>query len=612
MYAVTGRLLNIDLNHGSVRTETLPERYYQDFLGGYGLGVSLLMERMDPRCDPLGPDNILGFASGYLTGTKAYIASRYMVFGKSPSTGGWGDANSGGYFGKKLKQAGFDLLLFSGASAVPVYLLIDQGRGSLQPAAELWGKDCYAAEDALKGIHGRDCEVACIGPAGENCSVIAGISTDKGRFAARSGLGAVMGSKKLKAVVIRGDLPIAIADPDKMKSLRKQYLPTFKEDFPTELGRYGTAVFYQEALHFGDAPVRNWAGSMEDLPDPKTVDEKAVLKYQLKRYACTDCPVGCGGHMQIDTGLYKTEQPLHKIEYETMAMFGCNLLNNDLESMIKINDLCNRYGMDTIGCGGLCAFAVECFEKGLIDRKQTGGLELSWGNSSVIVTLVDRIGRAEGVGALLAQGFERTIEAWGEKTRPYAIAVRNEALPGHDPRWSIGFALSYYSDPTPARHTQGTTADPVAGYEQPEFENDQATGRAKYHHDNVNLIHMMNAAGLCLFGYYILDYHALPEFLNAADGKTWSLKELERIGYRIAVLRHLFNQRAGIRFQDYPFPTRVLGDPPLERGPNQGVRIDLETMVGEYLEQSGFDLQSGEPTAETLESLNLSRYFRAH
>jgi aldehyde:ferredoxin oxidoreductase len=164
-----------------------------------------------------------------------------------------------------------------------------------------------------------------------------------------------MGSKKLKAVVFRGDLPIAIADPDKMKSLRKQYLPTFKEDFPTELGRYGTAVFYQEALHFGDAPVRNWAGSMEDLPDPKTVDEKAVLKYQLKRYACTDCPVGCGGHMQIDTGPYKTEQPLHKIEYETMAMFGCNLLNNDLESMIKINDLCNRYGMDTIGCGGLCS-----------------------------------------------------------------------------------------------------------------------------------------------------------------------------------------------------------------------------------------------------------------
>ena len=612
MHAVTGRLLNIDLNHGSVRTETLPERYYQEFLGGYGLGVSLLMERMDPRCDPLGPDNILGFASGYLTGTKAYIASRYMVFGKSPSTGGWGDANSGGYFGKKLKRAGFDLLLFSGASTVPVYLLIDQGRGSLHPAAELWGKDCYAAEDALKGIHGRDCEVACIGPAGENCSVIAGISTDKGRFAARSGLGAVMGSKKLKAVVIRGDLPIAIADPDKMKSLRKQYLPTFKEDFPTELGRYGTAVFYQEALHFGDAPVRNWGGSMEDLPDPKTVDEKTVLKYQLKRYACSDCPVGCGGHLQIDTGPYKTEQPLHKIEYETMAMFGCNLLNNDLESMIKINDLCNRYGMDTIGCGGLCAFAVECFERGLIDRKQTDGLDLSWGNSRAILSLVERIGRAEGVGALLAQGFERTIEAWGEKTRPYAIAVRNEALPGHDPRWSIGFALSYYSDPTPARHTQGTTADPVAGYEQPEFENDQATGRAKYHHDNVNLIHMMNAAGLCLFGYYMLDYHSLPEFLNAADGKTWSLKELERIGHRIAVLRHLFNHRAGIRFQDYPFPTRVLGDPPLERGPNQGVRIDLETMVGEYLEWSGFDLQSGEPTAETLESLNLSRYFRVH
>ncbi len=372
------------------------------------------------------------------------------------------------------------------------------------------------------------------------------------------------------------------------------------------------AAFYQVALHFGDAPIRNWSGSMEDLPDPKTMDEKAVLKYQLKRYACADCPVGCGGQLQIDSGPYKTEQPLHKIEYETMVMFGCNLLNNDLESMIKINDLCNRYGMDTIGCGGLCAFAVECFERGLIDQKQTGGLELYWGNSRAIVSLVESIGRAEGVGALLAQGFEKTIEAWGEKTRPYAIAIRNEALPGHDPRWSIGFALSYYSDPTPARHTQGTTADPVVGYEQPEFSNDQAAGRAKYHHDNVNLIHMMNAAGMCLFGYYILDYKIMPEFLNAAGGGSWSLAGLEKIGYRIAVLRHLFNLRAGIRFQDNPFPARVLGDPPLERGPNQGIQIDLETMVGEYLERAGFDLQSGEPTADTLESLDLSRYSRSH
>jgi aldehyde:ferredoxin oxidoreductase len=608
VFAVSGQLLNVNLSERALRKEQLPEEQYRRYLGGYGLGVSLLMDRMDPSVDPFGPENILGFATGYLTGTGAYIASRYMVFAKSPSSGGFGDANCGGYFGKKMKQAGFDVVLISGSASVPLYLLVEDGEARLMSGGHLWGRDCHETEDLLKQKHGEDCRVACIGPAGEAKSLIAGISTDKGRFAARSGLGAVMGSKKLKAVVLKGEKPIALADAAGMKALRKKHREAFRDDFPADLTRYGTPGFYEGSLQFGDAPVKNWAGSVEDLPETNRIDADSILRYQLKRYACSDCPVGCGGLLRIESGPYKTEATVHKVEYETMAMFGSNLLNNNVESLIRINELCNRFGMDTIGCGALCAFAVECFERGLIDRDQTGGLELRWANSEAIVSLVESIGRCEGIGAVLSNGFEAAVETFGEQTRPYAIAVRNEALPGHDPRFSVGYALSYYSDPTPARHTQGTTADPVAGYEQPEFGNDQFSGRARYHDDNVNLTHALNAAGLCLFGYFILDCHTVPEFLSAADGKSWSLEELHTIGRRITVLRHLFNLKAGIDFREHTFPARVLGNPPLKRGPNQGVVIDLDTMVREYLEEAGFDPHTARPKPEILEALGLSRY----
>jgi aldehyde:ferredoxin oxidoreductase len=251
---------------------------------------------------------------------------------------------------------------------------------------------------------------------------------------------------------------------------------------------------------------------------------------------------------------------------------------------------------------------VECYENGLIDRHQTGDLELSWGDSEAILTLVEKIGRSEGIGAVLSGGFEAAIASFGERTRPYAIAVRNEALPAHDPRFSVGYALSYYSDPTPARHTQGTTADSVAGYEQPEFANDQFTGRARYHHDNVNLTHAMNAAGLCLFGYFMLDCQVVPEFLSAADGKSWTLEDLHTIGRRITVLRHLFNLKAGVDFRKHPFPARALGNPPLNQGPSREVPIDLDTMVREYLEEAGFDPQTAHPKTEVLSALGLSKY----
>jgi aldehyde:ferredoxin oxidoreductase len=607
VFAVTGKLLNVRLNESNCSFEEIPERLYREYLGGYGLGAALLLERMDPEADPLGPESIFGFATGYLTGTGAYISSRFMVFGKSPSTRGWGDANCGGYFGPKMKAAGVDVILFSGISSKPVYLLVEQGTASIRSAGDLWGKDCYVTEDLLKEAHGDDCEVACIGPAGEHRSAIAGISTDRGRFAARSALGAVMGSKLVKAVVLKGKRPIELADPEGMKALRRKHLPAFKEGFGADLRKYGTPMFLEGALKDGDIPWKNWSSSVEEMPDYH-ITADGILGYQFKRYACSGCPVGCGGHLRIESGRYKTEGTVHKVEYETLGVFGPNLLIDDTEALITINDLCNRYGMDTIGCGGLIAFTVECFERGIIGPVQTDGLELRWGRADSVVALVEKIGRAEGIGKVLSRGFEAAVEAFGHESAPSAVAARNEGLPAHDPRWNAGLALTYFFDPTPARHTQGSTAFPIAGYEMPGIPVHETKGRAHHHGRNVNWTHVLNAAGLCLFGYFILDYKTLPDLLKAADGKSWSLDELERMGLRITLARQIFNVRAGWTLDRFTFPDRALGKPPLKTGELKGVSIDLNALVREYLEEMGWDVKTGLPSREVLRELNLARF----
>ncbi len=609
MYAVTGKMLVVNLTAHSYHVEDIPKDLYREYLGGYGIGLPLIMERMDPSVAPLSPESILGFASGYLTGTGSYIASRYMVFGKSPSTRGWGDSNSGGYFGKKMKKAGFDVILFYGQALKPVYLFVDSGSVEIKDASALWGSDTYETENYLKHRHGKDVEVACIGPAGENLSMIAGIATDKGRFAARSALGALMGSKKLKAVVVKGSGRIEIYDIKRLRELKKKYIKVFKEDLGSGLSKYGTPFFYETALIEGDAPFKNWSSSIEEFDVNKnTITAEEYLKYQVKRYACSGCPIGCGGHMRVESGPFKTEGSVHKVEYETSGMFGSNLLNGNIESLIKINDLCNRYGMDTIGCGGLVAFAVECFENGIINKSDTDGLELRWSNAESIVSLVEKIGKAEGLGAILSEGFEASVEHFGPESAKFAIHVRNEGLPAHDPRWSAGLALTYFSDPTPSRHTQGSTTFPIAGYEMPDIPPHEVRGRAKAHLDNVVLTHALNALGLCLFGYIILDYKAVPDFIEAVDGRKWNTDRLIEIGSRINAMRYLFNKKAGINFLNYDFPSRVLGNPPLESGSTKGVEIDLETMVNEYLELLKWDFEENIPSREIFKELRIESF----
>ena len=456
-----GKLLNVDLTSGRMTEEPLDANICRNYVGGYGLGARLLYDRIPKGADPLGPQNVLGLLTGPLTGTPAIIGSRFVAVAKSPKTGGWGDANCGGHFGPHLKFAGFDGVLFSGISAKPVYLFIDEGRAQLLDAADLWGLGVTALEDLLVKRHGKGIQICSIGPAGEKLALSACIMNDKERAAGRSGLGAVMGAKKLKCVVVKGKMTVPVHDEQKMKDLRKQYLKQATGAFEV-FRKYGTAGITHDAILSGDGPVRNWGGAgTTDFPSPRgrRISDDAVVGLDgYKAYGCWHCPIACGGKVTQKGGRFPLELNDgvgHKPEYETLAMFGSNLLNDDLASIVKVNEICNNLGMDTITVGATIAYAVECCENGLITRQQTDGLDLKWGNAAAIVALTEKIGRREGFGDVLADGVWAAWQKLGRIGTEYAVHIQGEEIPAHDPKFTPGLASTYWLTATPGRHTQG-------------------------------------------------------------------------------------------------------------------------------------------------------------
>ncbi|MBN1317431.1 MAG: hypothetical protein JXA42_18260, partial [Anaerolineales bacterium] len=415
-----GKIMFIDLTAGSLEPEQLEEAVLRDYIGGYGLGARILYDRMKPNVDPLGPENILGFVTGPLTGTPAVLASRYCVVAKSPLTGGWGDANSGGEFGPALKFAGFDALFFRGVAPEPSYLLVDDGRVELLPAGDLWGKDAVETGEALQSRHGADARVACIGPAGEKLSLISCIINDKGRAAGRSGLGAVMGSKQLKAIVVRGNIKPKVVDDGQAKALRKAYTPLFNTNEEAQIMReFGTPGYTRVLLEIGRTPVMNWRGSYpKDYANGDAVDGPAVVAYEEKKYACWHCVQVCGGLVRWEMDGKIMEG--HKPEYETMASFGSFCGIDDVRAIMTLNEMCNRAGLDTISAGGVVAFAMECFEQGLFDRETLAGLDLNWGDGRAAIELLRRIVDRSGVGDLLADGVLRASRKLGPASEAFA------------------------------------------------------------------------------------------------------------------------------------------------------------------------------------------------
>ncbi len=647
-----GKVLHVDLTTGAIEPEQLPDSVYEQYLGGYGLGARILFDRIPAGADPLGPENILGFVPGLLTGTGALFGGRWMVVGKSPLTGGWGDANCGGDMGPEFKKSGYDGVFIRGISSKPVYLLIDRGKIELRDASHLWGRDAVEAEAALKDELGSPhYRVATIGQSGENLSLISGIVNDRGRLAARSGLGAVMGSKKLKALVVRGQERVEALDSKEVKKLNKDFLkrmePAEKMSWLASwvkglarlvrrlpiiprgdglqwnvlLTRYGTAAITAMSAETGDAPVKNWAGAgCVDFPIGSKswkISDDEVLRYQKKRYQCSLCPLGCGGEMSVEDERYKMEFT-HKPEYETLTSFGTLILCDDLPAIIKLNDMCNRAGLDSISAGATAAFAIECFENGVLTEKDTDGLKLRWGDSAAIIKLLDKMIKREGIGDVLADGARAAARKIGKGAERYAMEVGGQEVPMHDPRLDPGFGVVYQAEPTPGRHTIASISYgelmslgekfswlkkmPAFSWKSERPKEDKGEFLAV----NTAYTNAANGAGLCLFGLIIGGNVPVFDWINAATGWRKSNDEYLEIGHRILALRQAFSLREGVDPRSIRLPKRILGQPPLKQGPLAGITLDNEMMIANYYRHLRWDPATGWPTRDRLGELGLS------
>jgi len=587
-----GKLLFVDLSTGDIREEKPEESIYRDYIGGYGIGAKIIYDRQKAGVDPLGPDNMLGFVTGPFTGSPAVTGSRYQVVAKSPLTGGWGDANSGGFFGPNLKASGFDGVFFTGASEKPVYLFIDNGKAELRDANHLWGKDTYETEEVLKAELGKKTEVVCIGPSGEKLSLISAIITRKGAAAGRSGLGAVMGSKKLKAIVAKGDQDIPLSDPETASNLRKEHINILKtpmgaggQSFIDRFHKYGTSSLAKRSSLSGDTPVKNWGGiGVVDFPDPSQLDGDSAIANLTGRSGCWRCPIACEGRLGEGKGEYKYPAGTRRVEYETQGSFGTMCLNNNIESINMANHICNSNGLDTISAGCTVAFAIECYENGLITKKDTDGIELTWGNHRAIVAMTEKMAKREGFGDILADGVKVAAEKIGKGAKAYALHIGGQELGMHDPKLANPrqpAAAAYQMDATPGRHTQGFGPTGFRG-------------------------HLVNALGVCMFGYMMADPKKfMAGMLTAVTGWDRSWEELQKAGERIATLRHAFNLREGINPVERDVHPRIIGDPPQTEGPLAGVRANIEEQVSQNLKAQDWDPVTTKPSKAKLLELGL-------
>jgi aldehyde:ferredoxin oxidoreductase len=655
MRGYMGKILWVDLSSGEIREEAIDDSVYEMFLAGVGLGAYVLYQHIPASADPLGPENILGFVSGLLTGTGSIITGRWMAVAKSPLTGGWADANCGGNLAPAIKRCGYDGIFIKGISEKPVYLYVDGKKAEIRPADNLWGMDAVEAEAVLQGQNWEKKRpaIAVIGTAAEKLSLISGIVNDSGRLAARSGVGAVMGSKRLKAVVLAGTKPIESQDRQAMKAIsseltakiKKQNLPQWlpggvlylggllmgksKKSSPLDgilnagiMKRWGTIMNNGMGVLSGDTPVKNWKGSIVDynIRYYSRLNPDRIIARETRKYHCNECAIGCGGTVDIHDINQGEFSHSHKPEYETCAAFGNLLMNRDLDAIYTINELLNRAGMDSISAGGTVAFALECYEKGLITREMTGGLELRWGDAKAITQLVKMMIAREGIGDLLADGVKKAAERLGGNAADFAIHAGGQEPGMHDPRMDPQLAVHYSADPTPGRHTIGSAqyydltrlwecvswAPKVGSYEKASEYIPSETVALKTVAGSCYK-ELVDGAGGCLFGFILgVNHWKLFDWLNAATGWEKTPDAYMETGRRIQTLRQMFNIKHGIDPKSFIMHKRIAGSPPLKSGPLRGKTVPIDEMVHLYWKYYGWDEHTGIPLEETVVSLGLN------
>jgi len=608
MHGWMGKILRVDLTAGLCTEEPLNPAVAKDYIGGRGLGIYYLSLEVEAGVDPFSPQNPIIMATGPLTGTGAPTGARYMVMTKSPLSGAITCSNSGGTFPTEFKRTGFDAIIFTGQSDKPVYLWLSQDGAELRSADHLWGQDTHQTTAKLLAETDAKAKVACIGPAGEKKVLFASIMNDRDRAAGRSGVGAVMGSKNLKAVVVKGAGRIPLADPDRFKAFNKQILDTFKQNVketPLGLAINGTAGVVTATQSFGALPTKNWQQGTFDGWE-KIQGEELTRRFLVRSSACYGCPIGCGRKTKLDDPRFSGEG--EGPEYETIYAMGSNCMVDDLAAIVKANYICNELGMDTITMGATIACAMELAEHGYLTEEQVGR-KLNWGDGEALVELTRMTGLREGFGDQLAEGSFRLADGCGHPE--LAPVSKKQEFPGYEPRASQAMGLAYATSPIGGSHMRGDPAYFELFGVPESMDPLQWKGKAKVTKAYQDLSAIIDSAGLCIFfavrNLAAKDLGVAPvgilEYLNAATGADYGLAELMRSGERIINAERLFLTRAGFTRKDDSLPKR-LTETPAPTGPAKGLVCHLDEMLDEYYEVQEWT-EDGIPTAKKLKDLGL-------
>ena len=627
-HGVFGQTVWVDLTAGSVRVVEESPQFHRRFLGGAGVALSHLLRELRPGTDALGPDNVLVLAPGLLAGTQSPATPRYVACARSPLTGALGKSEASGFWGPELKRAGVGALVVTGRAAEPSYLFVTPEGVEIRSAARAWGLVTGEAEDVIKGEIGDPrARVALIGPGGERCVRYAGIASDLTHFNGRNGLGAVMGSKNLKAIAVRGGAGVAVHDAARIKEIARSAARLCREHpLSSMLHEKGTSAGVEATNAGGALATRNWQSGTFEAAD-RTGGGILNEQYLVKRDGCFACPVQCKRVIAVDSEKIKVDQRYGGPEYETLVAFGSNCGVDDFEVIAKANELCNMYTLDTISAGMSISFAMACFESGIIGRDDTGGLDVRFGNGEVILTLIEQIAHRQGFGDLLAEGSVRAAAAIGRGAEAHVLAVKGQELPFQDPRVKTGLGLQFALAPNGADHwfaqhdplygaegSPGVAALAPLGLEGPVPPLDLGPAKVRAIRQTSVLNSLYDCLGVCVFGAVarsMTPINNYVELVSAATGWETSLWELMHVGERALAMERVFNVREGFGPEADTLPARFFT--PFADGPLAGQNaLDPDRFaeaVRLYYGMSGWDPDTGIPTAGKLAELSLDESF---
>lgn len=616
MYGYFSKIAIFDLCSGTADYRDISGSEARNFIGGSGLGALLLHQLTEIDTDPLCPENPLIFMTGPVTGTKTFSSDRFEVITKSPLTGIYAESDCGGRWAEKLKGCGLDGLVITGCSDKPVYLYISESGCEMRDASHLWGKDTFETDELLREKCGGSARTVSIGPAGENlvrfACIIAG--GEEGRAAGRAGVGTVMGSKRLKAVVADGRLKPDIAEPEKLSAFIKEKAPVMNKMLSEDLEfrQYGTSIGVEGQEVLGDLPIKNWYQGNWPEGAKKISGYALANTHFTKNYHCGRCIIGCGRTVEVKKGPYAITEAAGP-EYENLAMLGSNLLIDDLAAICKANDLCNRYGMDAISTGALIGFGMEAYEKGIVTLADTGGVKLEWGSAPALVAMVEKIARREDLGYTLGEGILRAAETIGGNSIEFAVHVKGLDFPAHDPRAKVSDALGYVTSNRGACHLQAYTHDFEDWFSMPDYGYPETTDRfdtsefkvemvVKFQH-LMSMIDSMHVCKFVIFGGMTVG--PLIQVLNLVTGWDMDQQEFKNTGERIFNLKRLYNTKLGISRKDDVLPHRILHHP---RGGTCGDFVPpVNAMLRDYYRMRGWD-EFGIPTPALLKRLGIEEY----